>query len=742
MQNVRKLKVEKVIKILFLILIGISILVLISRLNVHAQTLVGDLVDSENEYSKYPLANYQLDFYVDDSWNWLPWNWGTAIGKSVMYGVYMFSNVFWMLSVMLSRATGHMIQEAFQLDFISSMSDLIGKNMQTLTGVSLNGLNRDGFYPKLLGLFIFILGVYIAYVGGIKRETTKAINALIYFLVVFVASTIFIAFSPEYISKLNEFSKDVSTGILSVGTNILDSNTNSSTMADRKSTDLIRDSLFLIQVKKPWLLLQFGETGVDESRVESILEIGVNEITNELVLEVDPSSTHPEGLQTNARELAVKADIEDNDNFYLSVSKVGDRLAMVLFIVFFNVLISLFIFMLTGMMILSQILFIVFAMLLPIGLLISLIPTYNGISKRAVEAFLNTIVQRMVLTVVMVFAFSISSMVYSATKRSPFFLVAVLQVLIFAGIYFSLPQIFGILSLQGDNARMLGSRIVRPVNQRMRRSMNHTRSTLNRNAKSSFAGGALGGAVGSRALNGRRAFISSNSSRYDSINGPSDGSFQTTGGRAGKPDRLSFGDRAGRKIGSVIDTPSRIKDGAKKTAQNIKDMPTNARYKADEKVESAAKNMDDFKSTVRKTPLRNREQRADDFARQKKQGTERRASFNRRKTDHSAEDRNSNTDRPVNGKNNHNESNNDRTNRKTTNSAEDRYSGTGNEGSRNEYADGRFSADWTTWIPNNPTESKSQTTKRSPKDKAQRREERHKAKRDVEEKENENDYER
>ena len=49
----------------------------------HAAGLVDDTVDAANEYSKYPLDNYQLDFYVDSGWDWLPWNWLDGIGKQV-----------------------------------------------------------------------------------------------------------------------------------------------------------------------------------------------------------------------------------------------------------------------------------------------------------------------------------------------------------------------------------------------------------------------------------------------------------------------------------------------------------------------------------------------------------------------------------------------------------------------------------------------------------------------------------
>lgn len=212
----------------------------------HAAGLVDDTVNTANEYSKYPLDNYQLDFYVDTGWDWLPWNWLDGIGKQVMYGLYAITNFIWTISLYLSNATGYLIQEAYSLDFISATADSIGKNMQTLAGVTPNGLSTEGFYIGFLLILILVVGIYVAYTGLIKRETTKAIHAIVNFVVVFVLSAAFIAYAPDYIGKINDFSADISNASLSLGTKIVLPNSDSQ---GKDSVDLIRDSLFSIQVK-------------------------------------------------------------------------------------------------------------------------------------------------------------------------------------------------------------------------------------------------------------------------------------------------------------------------------------------------------------------------------------------------------------------------------------------------------------------------------------------------------------
>lgn len=265
---------EKVFHVLKLVLLAVTVmLVLLSLLGTvaHASGLVDDTVNADNLYSKYPLSNYQLDFYVDNSWSWLPWNWLDGIGKSVQYGLYCITNFVWTISLYLSTATGYVVQQAYKLDFINDMADSIGKSIQTLAGVTENGFSSSGFYVGFLLIIILIVGVYTAYTGLLKRETSKALHAVINFVVVFIVSASFIAYAPNYIQKINDFSSDISTASLDLGTKIMLPDSQSK---GKDSVDLIRDSLFSIQVEKPWLLLQFGNSDTEEigaDRVEALV---------------------------------------------------------------------------------------------------------------------------------------------------------------------------------------------------------------------------------------------------------------------------------------------------------------------------------------------------------------------------------------------------------------------------------------------------------------------------------------
>ena len=544
---------------LFVVALSLILLSLLGTV-AHATGLVDDTINAENLYSKYPLSNYQLDFYVDNSWSWLPWNWLDGIGKSVQYGLYCITNFVWTISLYLSNATGYVVQEAYKLDFINDMADSIGKSIQTLAGVTENGFSSTGFYVGFLLLIILVVGMYVAYTGLIKRETSKALHAVINFVVVFVLSASFIAYAPDYIKKINEFSSDISTASLDLGTKIMLPNSDSE---GKDSVDLIRDSLFSIQVEQPWLLLQFGNSNAEEigtDRVEALV------------------SASPEDEDGKTREEVVKTEIEDNDNNNLTIPQVVNRLGMVFFLLFFNLGITIFVFLLTGMMLFSQILFIIFAMFLPISFLLSMIPSQENMAKQAIVRVFNTIMTRAGITLIVTVAFSISSMFYNISTDYPFFMVAFLQIVCFAGIYMKLGDLMSMFSLNAGDSQSMGRRIFRRPYLFMRHRARRMEHRIARAVSAGGISGGVAGAVAGSAVANKRAERKNTASKENRGNTTS-----------------SMGQRAGSKVGAVLDTKNKVKDKANAVKENIKDMPTQTAYAVYSAKEKAKSSVSDFK---------------------------------------------------------------------------------------------------------------------------------------------------
>ena len=542
----------------------------------HATGLVDDTVNADNLYSQYPLENYQLDFYVDNSWGWLPWNWLDGIGKSVQYGLYCITNFIWTISLYLSNATGYVVQQAYKLDFINDMADSIGKSIQTLAGVTENGFESTGFYVGFLLLIILVVGIYVAYTGLIKRETSKALHAVINFVVVFVLSASFIAYAPDYIKKINDFSSDISTASLDLGTKIMLPDSDS---AGKDSVDLIRDSLFSIQVQQPWLLLQFGNSDIEEigaDRVEALV------------------SASPSADDGATREDVVKTEIEDNDNDNLTIPQVINRLGMVFFLLIFNLGITIFVFLLTGMMIFSQILFIIFAMFLPISFLLSMIPSYENMAKQAIVRVFNTIMTRAGITLIVTVAFSISSMFYNISTDYPFFMIAFLQIVCFAGIYMKLGDLMSMFSLNAGDSQSMGRRIFR----RPYLFMRHRARRMERRIAGAVTAGSMAGAVAGSAVAGA-------------------GNKNRTSASRGNRSNQSMSSRAGSAVGAVLDTKNKVKDKATAVKENIKDMPTQTAYALHSAKEKAKESVSDFKRGIVQGQETRQSQRADKLQQQR-----------------------------------------------------------------------------------------------------------------------------
>lgn len=540
---------EKTKKILWAILLigGIAFLcLLLFQPIAQAVGLVDDTVSADNPYSSYPLANYKLDFYVDTDWDWLPWNWKDGIGNQVQYGLYAISDFIWTISLYLSNATGYLVQQAYKLDFISDTANQIGENIQLLAGVSENGFSTSGFYVGFLLLFILIVGAYVAYVGLIKRETSKAIQAVTNFLVVFLLSAGFIAFAPSYIQRINEFSADISQASLDLGAQIILPHSSSQ---GTDSVDSIRDILFSVQVEQPWLLLQF-----DNSNKEEIGESRVNAL-----LEASPDTNNGKD-----REEVVKKEIEENDNQNLTLTKTVNRLGTVSFLVLFNIGISIFVFLLTGIMIFSQILFILYAMFLPISFLLSMLPTFTGMAKSALMKLFNTIMLRAGITLIITVAFSLSTMLYALTTSYPFFLVAFLQIVTFAGIYLKMGDIMSFFNLQAGDSQQVSRSVMRRPKQYLNRGARRLQRTVTR----TMMGGSIGYLAGK--VSGKKRPPSVSTASVTPVTStPSNQSQKTT--PSSRPITRSY--QTGQAIGKVLDSRNRVSTYAANKKQQVQELP-------------------------------------------------------------------------------------------------------------------------------------------------------------------------
>lgn len=622
MKTKRPRKLHKRILSAFLVYILLTGL-LLSAANMEvsaASGLVDETIDAGNLYSQYRWDNYQIDFYVDTSWDWLPWNWMDRIDNKISSVFYGISDGIWLISVLLSSGTGYIVQQTYSLDFIGDMADDIGKNIQILAGMNTGSkkFNADGFYTWLLLFIVLIVGGYMAYAGLIKRKTTEAVSAAVNMLVIFLLTAAFIAYAPQYIKNINDFSADLSNGVLELGAKLVMPGNDEMGV---KATDKIRNNLFAIQVYKPWLLLQFGTT--DETAIESErIAAGVDGDRIKSILSVSPVTNFGEDRQT-----AVKTDIETYKNVNMTVTSVIGRFGTVLLVFFLNLIISIFVVIMCGLVIFTQLLFIIFALYLPLNFILSMLPTYNGLLKKAVLKLFNTILMRAGLTLLITIAFSLSAMIYSMSGDYPFLMVAFLQIVVFVGTYLKMDEILSMVAL-GDGGSNKRGRFLKSMGRYMvmrklfgrRYSSGGRRATVSRNAGAgNGTGGGTGGNTGddskdttapSGGNDSQKAPSHTNNSNNKPVREPARtnenvNGTENNGSSENERTTVSYGSKtqsagtkAGKRVGMVMDSGKRLKERFGMVKDNVKNTPTEIKYQAGLHRKAMEQNVKDFKEGI------------------------------------------------------------------------------------------------------------------------------------------------
>ena len=194
-------------------------------------------------------------------------------------------------------------------------------------------------------------------------------------------------------------------------------------------------------------------------------------------------------------------------------------------------------------------------------------------AKQAIVRVFNTIMTRAGITLIVTVAFSISSMFYNISTDYPFFMIAFLQIVCFAGIYMKLGDLMSMFSLNANDSQSMGRRIFR----RPYLYLTHRARRMERRLAGAVTAGGVAGAVAGSTISNRKP--TRNTATKDSRG-------NTTS---------SMGQRAGSKVGAVLDTKNKVKDKANAVKENIKDMPTQTAYAVYSAKEKAKSSVSDFK---------------------------------------------------------------------------------------------------------------------------------------------------
>lgn len=500
------------------------------------------LFPEDRDFSRFPLSRYQLDLYLSsDGSGWFGRRTiGDRIGDAILIIFNGLANIIWFLTLLFSSLSGWLVYEAFSLDYIDRLSVGLAGNMTALWNAFLDAY---GTY------ILLVVMAYVMYVGIIKREVTKAVSACLNFALTMIIGMAFFGNAVIYVDALNDFSREMSNTALEAGTSFLAED------SETEGVALIRELLWDIQVTQPWLILNFGQTDIGTIRYNAIL-------------------SQPWG--SDAREDLVQSEVTVSGNEAMGAGNVFPRVGYTLFLAFFNLIITVFSIYLAGLIIFSQIMFVMFASFLPISLILSMIPTFSNLRKGAILELFNTMMMRLGVTVLAVVTFSISSMVYSFSSTESFVFVLFLQLVCFVGIFFSIGKLLNKFQLQSGEQQSLSKRI------------------LGDPAKKFLTMKWAGRGIRRRRERRNMRSQKKNFNPYERDTKEDDSKEPETSSSSNP--RRSMASKAGRFAGNVASSRKRLKNLDENLTRGARNLPANAKYGANAVRRGLQKVGNDFKT--------------------------------------------------------------------------------------------------------------------------------------------------
>lgn len=440
--------------------------------SVSAETLQDNLVPQDQQqksvgevdllYNEYPAYQYKLDTYVDTSGDWMPWNWAEGAGKQVYIALMEIVNTIWALNLTFSSFAMVLVQEAFQLDFVSGVVDEIGLAVQQIAGFGQDGFLSNGVWPILVTFMLCLVGSWATYVGMVKRESSRAWSGLLSALLIFVLSLGFFANAGKVLGGINSWSSEIQSDILAVSASIV--NPGSSYTKD-EGIATIRNQMFDLMIKKPYLLMEYGTTAVKKERVDKILLL-------------NPISDGEE------RQELVKKEVEDEQNSMMSIDGITQRAAFVPLLFLGNLIIGLFMLLISGSIILFQLIFLVLALFAPVPLLMAIVPKWQQTAVDWAMKLIHAQLMKIAIALLLTILFSISAILYRSTEESDlgYLGMMVLQIICFVGIWAKRKDLFGMVSTATNHIQSHTGQTLQRYKQRYsqaRQAVRKGRSTPN-----------------------------------------------------------------------------------------------------------------------------------------------------------------------------------------------------------------------------------------------------------------------
>ncbi|MDQ0862248.1 CD3337/EF1877 family mobilome membrane protein [Bacillus sp. V2I10] len=538
-------------KLMKLLLFSITLL-LVFQIHASAESLQDNLVPQDSdtgsvgevdlEYNEHPQHHYKLDTWVDTGGDWMPWNWADGAGKQIYIALMEIINAIWNVNILLANFTMKIVQEAFELDFVSSVTEEIGSAIQNIAGFGPGGFIGSGLWPLLVTFIIAIVGAWATYVGMVKRESSRAWGGLISSIVIFVFALGFFSNAPTILKGINDWSSDLQSDVLAVSASVVNPG---ASYSKEEGIATIRNQMFDLMVKKPYMLMQYGTTEIEESRVNTILSI-------------DP-------FDGEKRQEEVKKEVQDQQNKMMSIDGISQRAGFVPLLFVANTIIGIFLLMVSGTIILYQMVFLALVLFAPVPLLMALVPRWKHAAFDWGMKVLHAQLMKISIALLLTILFGISAILYRATESSDlgYLGMMLLQIICFVGVWAKRKELFNIVSTAVNNVESSTGATLQSYRQKFSQAKN-----MARNAKNSM-GESNKGRIRNQPLTERKPLGQSKigtftkeqlAERQQQLKSSKEGLLKPKGGVSAGAIGVVMADRSNQEIPSDIEDYRKVKN--------------------------------------------------------------------------------------------------------------------------------------------------------------------------------------
>ncbi|MGN7197850.1 CD3337/EF1877 family mobilome membrane protein [Bacillus mycoides] len=441
-------------------------------------SLLDDIIPKSKEklkYEEYPPSSYGIDIYTPEGGfgeSLKFWKWGDKVKEQMVAVLFSLISIGWTINLGISTFVTSMVGQSMSLNIVADVGDKLGDVISKAAGFN-GSWGSGGIYSELIGLMLALLACWVIWVGFVQRRQSEMLGGLLKALGILVFTLGFFANSSFIIKGLNNFSEQTNKTVLDATQGISGTSEGYSS-----GVDSITDLTHTLLIKQPYTLLQFGTTDMKK--------IGDERIKKMLTT-----------TKADERQDLLKEEVEQKKNTILNLDATFERGALVLLLFLINAPLWVVLCLCSMAMLFYQLMFIIVALMSPVMLLMALVPAWTGTAKKFLAELFRTLLMKVAIGFLLTLMFWVSSILYSATDKYGYLVVAALQVLSFLGVWLYRKTIFdAITTVPASAGAARASDAMSNIRDKYR-DVRRGSKTIGRNvAVAGAAGAALAGKMG------------------------------------------------------------------------------------------------------------------------------------------------------------------------------------------------------------------------------------------------------